>query len=93
MMAGYQVTNIVDGSTFDVAPNWDWQGQSGRRVSIANHTTPELSAVGGESAKEKLKNLILGKPVELKNRVNTGSEKVSCDVYLAGDNIVKNLSS
>jgi endonuclease YncB( thermonuclease family) len=93
MMAGYQVTNIVDGSSFDVAPNWDWQGQTGRRVRIANHTTPELSAVGGESAKEKLTNLILGKPVELKNRVNTGSAEVSCDVYLDGNNIVTNLSS
>lgn len=92
MMAGFQVTNIVDGSTFAVTPNWDWQGQSGSRVRIANHTTPVLSAVGGEAAKEKLTNLILGKPVELKNRVNTGSEQVSCDVYLAGDNIVKNLS-
>ena len=92
-MAGFQVTNIVDGSTFDVSPNWDWQGQSGNKVRIANHTTPELSAVGGEAAKEKLTNLILGKPVELKNRVNTGSEQVSCDVYLEGDNIVRNLSS
>ena len=92
-MAGFQVTNIVDGSTFDVSPNWDWQGQSGNRVRIANHTTPELSAVGGEAAKEKLTNSILGKPVELKNRVNTGSEQVSCDVYLEGDNIVRNLSS
>jgi endonuclease YncB( thermonuclease family) len=88
-----KVTNVVDGDMFDVTPNWNWQGQTGRRVRIANYDAPELSAVEGEAAKLKLSNLILGKPVELKNCVNTSFDRLVCDVYLDGSNIVNYLLS
>ena len=87
-MAKFKVTNIVDGDTFDVAPGWTWQSQSGSRVRIAGYDAPELSAVGGEAAKEELSNLILGKMVELKNCVNISYERLVCDVHLDGSNIV-----
>jgi len=90
-MADFRVTNIVDGDTFDVAPDWSWNNQSGSTVRIAGYDAPELNEVGGEAAKQKLSNLIFGKTVELKNRVNISYGRLVCDVYLDGNNIVNSL--
>jgi endonuclease YncB( thermonuclease family) len=88
IMAEFKVINVVDGDTFDVSPNWVWNGQEGTRIRIANFDAPELGQPGGKEAKEKLENLILHKIVDLRKCVAIDRGRLICDVYLNGVNIV-----
>ena len=59
-MSGFTVTCVVDGDTFDVTPQWRWNGQTGKRVRPTGYDAPELHSTGGQAAKAKLSRLILG---------------------------------
>ncbi len=85
----FNVTEVIDGDTFDVTPGWEWDGKKGSRVRIASLDAPELSQKGGQAAKAKLKNLIEGKDVELKNAVNLSYGRLVCDVYYNGKDVKK----
>ncbi|MFW6129894.1 MAG: thermonuclease family protein [Atribacterota bacterium] len=84
----FKVTNVVDGDTFDVTPEWKWNGKTGNRIRIKNFQAPEIDEPGGEAAKRKLENLILEEKVELKDPVSIDRGRLVCDVYLNGKNIV-----
>jgi len=90
-MANFTVTKVTDGDTFEVNPNWEWEGKSGNIVRIANVDAPEIGTPGGQTAKEKLERLIGGKSVELKNAVTMSYGRLVCDVYLNGRNIANQL--
>lgn len=64
-MTSFTVTAIVDGDTFDVSPGWRWNNEEGTRVRPTGYDATELNVLGGQAAKDKLANLILGKQVEL----------------------------
>jgi len=83
----FKVTVVIDGDTFDVSPGWEWDGKKGDRVRIANFDATELDERGGKSAKQKLKDLIEGKNVELKNAVNLSYGRLVCDVYYNGSDV------
>ena len=83
----FNVTEVIDGDTFDVTPGWEWDGKKGSRVRIANLDAPELSQKGGQAAKTKLKNLIEDKDVELKNAVTLSYGRLVCDVYYNGKDV------
>lgn len=86
-MAEFKVTSVVDGDTFDVSPEWKWEGQSGSRVRPTGYDAPEIHASGGPAAKAKLEGLILGKQVELRAAVKVDRGRLVCDVYLNGKNL------
>ena len=65
-MSTFNVTSIIDGDTFEVSPQWQWNGQTGTRVRPAGYNAPELHTHGGEVAKNKLSKLILGDQVDLR---------------------------
>ena len=83
----FRVTKIVDGDTFEVSPNWKWNGQEGNVVRANGYDTPEEGSVGYEAAKEKLRRLIFGKDVELKNPIKITYGRLLCDVYYNGKNL------
>ncbi len=83
-MARFTVTTVIDGDTFDVAPGWQWNGQSGTRVRPTGYDAPELGAFGGQTAKEKLTRLILGQQVELGSAYRVDHGRLVCDVYYNG---------
>lgn len=83
----FKVTSVIDGDTFDVKPGWKWDDKNGERVRIANYDAKEADEWGGKTATQKLKDLIQGKEVELKNAVNISYGRVVCDVYLKGKDI------
>lgn len=87
----FNVKEVIDGDTFDVTPGWKWDGKEGDRIRIANLDAPELSEKGGQAAKTKLKNLIEGKDVELKNAVNLSYGRLVCDVYYNGKDVKNQL--
>lgn len=86
-MHSFQVTHIIDGDTFDVSPGWTWSGQSGTRVRPTGYDAAEIDSRGGQSAKTKLANLILGRVVGLGNAYKVDRGRLVCDVYFNGHNL------
>lgn len=80
----FKVTKIIDGDTFEVSPNWKWDGQEGNVVRPRGYDAPELGHLGYQVAKDRLVNLILNKEVELKNPVKLTYDRLLCDVYYQG---------
>ena len=86
-MATFTVTEVVDGDTFDVTPNWRWQGQVGSRVRPTGFDAPESSTVGGMAAKTKLERLISGRKIELGTAYKVDRGRLVCDVYFNGQKL------
>ena len=83
-MTAFTVTAVIDGDTFDVTPRWEWNGQKGNRIRPTGYDAPELSAYGGQNAKNRLAGLILNKQVELGSPRTIDRGRVVCDVYYQG---------
>jgi len=92
-MSVFTVTAIIDGDTFEVSPQWKWNGETGTRVRPTGYDAPELHAYGGQAAKDKLSNLILGKTVELGNAYRIDRGRLVCDVYYQGRNLADYFSA
>ncbi|MBL7068807.1 MAG: thermonuclease family protein [Candidatus Omnitrophica bacterium] len=84
-----KVTRIIDGDTFEVSPNWKFEGQTGNVVRPRGHDAPEWGQPGYQEAKDKLASLILGKEVELKNPIGLTYDRLLCDVYYNGKRLIK----
>lgn len=83
----HKVTRIIDGDTFEVLPNWEFEGQTGNVVRPLGYNTPEWGELGYQEAKDKLTGLILGKEVELENPIKLTYRRLLCDVYYQGRNL------
>ena len=79
-MPTFTVTSIIDGDTFEVSPQWRWNGETGTRVRPVAYDAPEIHANGGDSAKRKLSNLIFGKQVELRSAHKIDRGRLVCEV-------------
>ncbi|MFH1863837.1 MAG: hypothetical protein ABIJ85_02940 [bacterium] len=66
-MADFIVSEIIDGDTFKVKNGWKWNKKKGDTVRPTGYDTPERGEPGYEQAKQKLKNLILGKTVDIRS--------------------------
>ena len=88
-MAEFNVVTIIDGDTFDVSPQWRWNGQGGSRVRPTGYDAPELQSYGGQAAKEKLTRLILGENVDLRSAHRIDRGRLVCDVYFKGNNLAE----
>ena len=88
-MAEFGVVTIIDGDTFDVSPQWRWNGQDGSRVRPSGYDAPELQSYGGQAAKEKLTRLILGENVDLRSAHRIDRGRLVCDVYFKGNNLAE----
>jgi endonuclease YncB( thermonuclease family) len=86
-MSEFKVINVIDGDTFDVTPQWRWNGNTGSRVRPTGYDTPELNALGGQIARDKLTRLILGKQVELGSGHTIDRGRLVCDVYFQGKSL------
>lgn len=86
-MHQFQVAQIIDGDTFDVNPSWQWNGQTGSRVRPTGYDAAEIDSRGGQAAKTKLSNLILGRMVGLGNAYKIDRGRLVCDVYFNGYNL------
>ena len=65
MMIDYIVSEVIDGDTFKVVPNWVWGEEEGDTIRPAGYDTPEKGESGYEEAKEKLEGLILNERVKV----------------------------
>jgi endonuclease YncB( thermonuclease family) len=80
-MSQFNVTEIIDGDTFDVSPEWKWNGQTGRRVRPTGFDAPEIGSPAGQIAKDRLARLIKGKQVDLRTAYRIDRGRLVCDVY------------
>ena len=86
-MSKFTVTSIIDGDTFEVSPQWNWNGQTGSRVRPAGYDAPELHAYGGQTAKEKLERLIHREQVDLRTAHRIDRGRLVCEVYFRNKNL------
>ncbi len=86
-MSAFTVTAIIDGDTFEVSPQWKWNGETGTRVRPTGYDAPELYAYGGQAAKDKLSRLILREEVDLRTAYKVDRGRLVCDVYFRGKNL------
>ena len=84
IMAHFTVTQIIDGDTFDVSPRWVWNGQTGTRVRPTGYDTPEIRAPFSALATSRLRQLIGGKTVELRNGHTIDRGRLVCEVIVNG---------
>ncbi len=75
----FTVSEIVDGDTFKVSENWEFDGKAGDRVRPAGYDTPEEDEIGYDEATERLEALILDKEVELRNPIKISYGRLLCD--------------
>ena len=87
-MADFTVSEVVDGDTFKVKNGWEWNEKKGDTVRPTGYDTPEKGETGYEQAKQKLKDLILGKTVDIKSAKIVGQwGRLVADVYYNGKNL------
>ena len=86
-MPEFRVVSVLDGDTFDVSPQWQWNNHAGARVRPTGYDAPELDALGGQTAKNKLSRLILGELVDLRTAYRVDRGRLVCDVYCKGRNL------
>jgi endonuclease YncB( thermonuclease family) len=86
-MAKFNVIRIVDGDTFDVSPDWRWNGTSGNRVRPAGYDAAEIGTRGGTAATQALAGLTLGKTVELGTAYRVDRGRLVCEVFFNGHNL------
>lgn len=86
-MAQFRVINVIDGDTFDVSPDWQWNSQTGSRVRPTGYDAPELFTSRGKAAKEKLERITLGNTVQLGNAYRIDRGRLVCDVFIQGNNL------
>lgn len=86
-MGTFTVSAIIDGDTFEVKGGWKWNGETGSRVRPTGYDAAELRACGGQTAKDKLQRLILGKEVELRQAHTIDRGRLVCDVFFNGHNL------
>ena len=83
-MAAFRVNSVIDGDTFDVTPQWNWNGQTGTRVRPTGFNAPELRARGGQAAKDKLSRLIMGQEIQLGTAHTVDRGRLVCEVSFRG---------
>ncbi len=86
-MPAFRVTSIIDGDTFEVSPEWKWNGETGTRVRPAGYDAPELYTSNGQKAKEALSKLIHGRQVELKSAYKVDRGRLVCEVFVENKNL------
>lgn len=86
-MSAFTVVSIIDGDTFEVSPQWRWNGEIGSRVRPTGYDAPELNAYGGQAARDKLARLIYGQQIELRTAHSIDRGRLVCDVYYRNINL------
>jgi endonuclease YncB( thermonuclease family) len=83
----FKVTKIIDGDTFEVSPNWEWDSKSGNVVRPTGFDAPETGTPFSKRTTDQLSKIILGKDVELKNAKTISYGRIVCDVFINGKNL------
>ena len=90
MASLFEVSEIVDGDTFKVKNGWKWNEKEGDTVRPTGYNTPERWNPGYEEAKQRLKDIILYKKVDIKSvKIVDEWGRLVADVYYDGKNLAE----
>lgn len=81
------VTEIVDGDTFKISPGWKWNNNKGDTIRPTGYDTPEHGEEGFEETTERLRQLVLGKEVELGNPIRMSYHRLLVDIFFEGKHL------
>ena len=85
----FKVIDVIDGDTFVVTPNWEWDEETGNAVRPVGYNTPEQGESGFDEAKEKLGLLINDKDVDLVDPIKLSFGRLLCTVLLNGKDLAE----
>ena len=88
-MPTFTVISIIDGDTFEVNPQWKWNGETGTRVRPVGYDAPELHTTKGQKAKDALSKLISGQQVELRTAYKVDRGRLVCEVFVGRRNLAE----
>jgi len=89
-MSEFIVTGISGGNTFKILNGWSWEGKRGVEVRAAGYVTPEKGNIGYEETCDWLRELILGRMVEIKSpRGVDEAGRLVAEVYFRGKNLTE----
>ena len=83
------VTEVMDGESFRVNPDWSVDGERGDIVLMRDHAAPPLGTGAGEAFKQRLEELVLHRTVEVLNPVCVSHGIVEADVFISGQNMAE----
>lgn len=86
IMEEFKVMAVIDGNTFEVSPDWEFDGQRGNMVRAKGYEAPRY---GKEAMKmeQNLSILIMNKKVALGMPDGIEKGNLVCEVYFDGRNI------
>jgi hypothetical protein len=88
----FTVVAVIDGNTFEVSPKWELGNETGNLVQAKGYTAPK-SGSGAMAVEQKLSGLIHNKKVELGSPDGVQHNRLVCEVYYRGINIVEYFSA
>ncbi|POD89103.1 thermonuclease family protein [Pectobacterium odoriferum] len=80
----FRATSIIDGDTFEVSPEWKWNGETGTRVRAAGYDAPTAYSQRTES-----EGFINGQQVELSTAHKVGRGQLVCEVFVGSRNLAE----
>lgn len=83
----YTVIEVLGGDRFVVSPHWMWDDKEGNVVHPIGYSAPEEGEEGFQSAKDRLRMLILGKTVDISNQITVTFGQLLCEVRIHGENL------
>jgi hypothetical protein len=84
----FTVIRVINGNTFEVSPQWDWNGRTGSVVKANGYDVPDQQGGPGyQTAKDKLEKLLLNEQVELVKPLPLPSGPLLADVIYKGLNL------
>jgi len=85
----FTVIEIINGDTFKISPGWKWNNEKGDTIRPTGYDTPEKGEPQFQEMREKLKQLLLNKEIELKNPIKLSYNRLLCDVLVNGRNLAE----
>ena len=91
-METFTVAAVIDGNTFEVSPQWEYDNEKGDLVHAKGYTAPK-SGKAAMAVEQRLSGLIQNKKVELGAPDGVKGNKLVCEVYYQGVNVANYFSA
>ena len=85
-MATFKMVAVINANTFEISPDWEYEGSKGNRVRAKGYAVPDTRRKA-LAAEEKLSILMQNKKIELTSPQGVDNRILLCEVHFQGANI------